>query len=63
MSAACVLSRETPLTVRQQGQAVVHLVETRELQDYVGQWPLEEPVLQDIIERVQQVTLTSSKHD
>ena len=31
--------------------------------DYVGQWPLEEPVLQDIIEHVQQVTLTSSKHD
>jgi hypothetical protein len=31
--------------------------------DYVGQWPLEEPVLQDVIEHVQQVTLTSSKHD
>jgi hypothetical protein len=31
--------------------------------DYLGQWPLEEPVLQDIIGHVQQVTLTSSKHD
>ena len=31
--------------------------------DYLGQWPLEEPVLQDIIEHVRQVTLTSSKHD
>ena len=31
--------------------------------EYVGQWPVEEPVLQDIIEHVQQVTLTSSKHD
>jgi hypothetical protein len=31
--------------------------------EYLGQWPLEEPVLLDIIEHVQQVTLTSSKHD
>ena len=31
--------------------------------EYLGQWPVEKPVFQDIIEHVQQVTLTSSKHD
>ena len=38
MCAACVLSWETLITVRQQRQAALHLVETRELEDSVTTW-------------------------